>query len=31
MQLTAAEKQDAMTKLDAQMKARGMMAPPANK
>src|SRR5690348_2526583 len=27
MQLTAAEKQDAMTKLDAQMKARGMMAP----
>jgi hypothetical protein len=32
MQLTAAEKSDAMTKLDAQMKARGMMAaPPANK
>ncbi|HXR94725.1 MAG TPA: hypothetical protein VN718_02540 [Rhizomicrobium sp.] len=32
MQLTAAEKQDAMTKLDAQMKARGMMAaPPASK
>ena len=32
MQLTAAEKQDAMTKLDAQMKARGMMAaPPAAK
>jgi hypothetical protein len=29
MQLTAAEKQDAMTKLDAQMKARGMMAAPA--
>ena len=32
MQLTAAEKTDALTKLDAQMKARGMMAPaPANK
>jgi hypothetical protein len=32
MQLTASEKSDAMTKLDAQMKARGMMAaPPANK
>jgi hypothetical protein len=29
MQLTAAEKTDAMTKLDAQMKARGMMAAPA--
>jgi hypothetical protein len=28
MQLTAAEKADAMTKLDAQMKARGMMAAP---
>ena len=27
MQLTAAEKSDALTKLDAQMKARGMMAP----
>jgi hypothetical protein len=27
MQLTAAEKTDALTKLDAQMKARGMMAP----
>ena len=32
LKLTAAEKQDALTKLDAQMKARGMMAPaPANK
>lgn len=32
MQLTAAEKTDALTKLDAQMKARGMMAaPPASK
>ena len=32
MQLTAAEKTDALTKLDAQMKARGMMAPvPGNK
>ena len=32
MQLTGAEKTDALTKLDAQMKARGMMAaPPANK
>ena len=32
MTLTAAEKTDALTKLDAQMKARGMMAaPPANK
>ena len=32
VQLTAAEKQDALTKLDAQMKARGMMSgPPANK
>ena len=32
MQLTAAEKTDALAKLDAQMKARGMMAaPPANK
>jgi len=32
MQLTAAEKSDALTKLDAQMKARGMMAaPPASK
>ena len=29
MQLTAAEKTDALTKLDAQMKARGMMAPAA--
>lgn len=29
MQLTAAEKSDAMAKLDAQMKARGMMAAPA--
>ena len=28
MQLTAAEKTDALTKLDAQMKARGMMAAP---
>jgi hypothetical protein len=28
MQLTAAEKTDALAKLDAQMKARGMMAPP---
>ena len=27
MQLTAAEKTDALAKLDAQMKARGMMAP----
>ena len=27
MQLTATEKTDALTKLDAQMKARGMMAP----
>jgi len=32
LKLTAAEKTDALTKLDAQMKARGMMAaPPANK
>jgi hypothetical protein len=29
MQLTAAEKTEALTKLDAQMKARGMTAPPA--
>jgi hypothetical protein len=28
MQLTATEKADALTKLDAQMKARGMMAAP---
>ena len=31
LKLTAAEKSDALTKLDAQMKARGMAAPPANK
>jgi hypothetical protein len=32
LKLTAAEKSDALTKLDAQMKARGMMAPaPASK
>ncbi len=32
LKLTAAEKSDALVKLDAQMKARGMMAaPPANK
>ena len=31
LKLTAAEKTDALAKLDAQMKARGMMAPPANK
>ena len=31
LKLTAAEKTDALTKLDAQMKARGMAAPPATK
>jgi hypothetical protein len=31
MQLTAAEKTDALAKLDAQMKARAMQAAPANK
>ena len=31
LKLTAAEKSDALTKLDAQMKARAMAAPPANK
>lgn len=31
LKLTAAEKTDALAKLDAQMKARNMMAPPANK
>ena len=31
LKLTAAEKSDALTKLDAQMKARGMSCAPANK